>query len=115
MGTCPLSASAIPMTAHSATSGCDEQHFFHFAGGQPMAGDVDHIVGSRHHEDVAVFVDVARRRRSCSSRGSPSGTTTRIASSAFQNVVREPGGSGSLNTSVPISPAFARVPCSSST
>ena len=28
-------------------------------GGQPVSGDVDHVVGPAHHEDVAVVVDVA--------------------------------------------------------
>src|SRR5256714_10801317 len=32
------------------------EHFFHPASGQPMAGDVDDIVGSAHDVDVAVLV-----------------------------------------------------------
>ena len=33
------------------------QHFFHATGGKPMAGDVDDVIGSRHHERVTIFVD----------------------------------------------------------
>ena len=35
------------------------QDLLHGAGGKPVAGDVDDVVGARHHEDVAVLVDEA--------------------------------------------------------
>ena len=55
-GTSPLSSSLMPITAHSATSGCDGQHLLHAAGREPVAGDVDDVVGAAHDEDVAVLV-----------------------------------------------------------
>ena len=36
------------------------QDLLDLAGRQAMAGDVDHVVDARHHEDVAVVVDIAR-------------------------------------------------------
>ncbi len=39
--------------------GMVRQHLFHVAGGEPVAGDVDDVVGAGHHEDIAVLVDVA--------------------------------------------------------
>jgi len=35
------------------------QDLLHAAGGQPVAGDVDHVVGTPHDEDIAVLVDPA--------------------------------------------------------
>ena len=34
------------------------QHLLHPAGGEPVPGDVDHVVGAAHHEQVAVVVEV---------------------------------------------------------
>ena len=34
-------------------------HLFHGAGGEPVSGDVDDVVGAAHDEDVAVLVPVA--------------------------------------------------------
>ena len=55
-GTSPLSASAMPITAHSATSLWRGQHLLHAAGREPVAGDVDDVVGAAHDEQVAVRV-----------------------------------------------------------
>ena len=58
----------------------------------------------RHHEDVAVLVDVAGVARSGSSPGSAARYASRKRSSSFQSVGDAPGGSGSLTASAPISP-----------
>ena len=94
-GTWPFSSSATPITAHSATSGWAASTSSMRAGREPVAGDVDDVVGAGHDVDVAVLVDeagigglvvagkvveIARRKRS----------------SAFHSVGRQPGGSGSL-------------------
>src|SRR5260370_24601862 len=42
--------------------GMRRQNLFHAAGGKPMAGDIDDVVGAAHHEDIAVLVLVARVR-----------------------------------------------------
>ncbi len=39
--------------------GMRSQHLLHLSGGQPMAGDVDDVVGAAHHPDVALLVDHA--------------------------------------------------------
>jgi hypothetical protein len=58
-GIWPLSCRRRPSTAHSATSGMIGQHLLHAAGGEPVAGHVDDVVGAAHDEHVAVFVDIA--------------------------------------------------------
>ena len=35
------------------------QHFFHRAGRQAVAGNIDHVVGPRHDIDITIFVDHA--------------------------------------------------------
>ncbi len=36
------------------------QHLFHTAGRQPVAGDINNVIGTRHDVHVAVLIDVTR-------------------------------------------------------
>ena len=58
-GSSPLSWSATPITAHSATSGCEASTSSIAAGRQAVAGDVDDVVDAAHDVEVAVRVLVA--------------------------------------------------------
>lgn len=33
------------------------EDFFHLAGGEAMAGDIDDVIGAAHHPDIAIGVD----------------------------------------------------------
>ena len=44
------------------------EHLLHAAGGKPVPGDVDDVVGAAHHIHIAVCRRCSRRRRFCSSR-----------------------------------------------
>ncbi len=114
MGTCPFRSSAMPTTAHSATSGMTGQHLLDRTGGEPVAGGVDDVVGAAHDVHVAVVVEVARVGGQVVAvvlrqvRVDPAVIATPEGGA-------KPGGSGSLTHSEPISPAGAWSPCSSST
>ncbi len=58
-GTCPFTGSATPTTATSAMPAMRLHGLLDLARAEPMAGDVDHVVGAPEHEVVAVVV--ARR------------------------------------------------------
>ena len=79
-----------------------------------MAGDVDDVIGTGHHEDLASLVDV-------SSVSGQVVTGERIQvggwkrSSAIQRVGEEPGGMGNFATSAPVSPRGSSAPSPSST
>ncbi len=55
------------------------QHRLHRPGGEPVAGDVDHVVGAAHDEEVPVRVDVAAVAGQVVAVGTPTGTTRRTA------------------------------------
>ena len=91
------------------------QHLLDRAGREAVAGDIDDVVGARHDEDIAVLVDIAGIggvvvAGIVGEIGAARSARRRSTASAS-----EPGGSGSLTQSAPISPRFISCPSASST
>ena len=85
------------------------QHRLDRAGGQPVAGDVDHVVGAAHHEQIAVLVAVAAVAGEVVA-GEGRQIAVDEALIVAPDVGSVPGGSGSLITIAPSRRPAARLP-----